>query len=527
MATAYDDILYPSGGQARLHIENLHLCALLNGYRPAPVERARVLELGCGTGFNLIPMAMELPEATFVGVDYAARPIQVGNSVIASLGVPNIRLECADIAQSGLELGEFDYIIAHGLYSWIPDAVRDAMWELVRRSLAPHGIFHVSYNALPGWYTTFAVRDFLEILGAGETDSRKRLDRVWDGLGVLARHAESGHLLAAEAARIRSVSKEVLFHDEMGSDTKPFYLTEVVDRARAAGLRYVAEADLRDASGLHKHEDVRQLLAGVSIADSATLRKIHDFMCMRRFHDTLFAHEAHAPKPASLSGMLAQTWAHSDIRLVERGEDGEQTFEHSRGLRITTSHPVLCALAAALEAAAPASISLGEFWTQLQAQHQEADPNLLRQFWPIALQLLEAGALRLRVRRVHVATVLSEYPVAMTFCRIHAQWDSYVANTYHASSTIPEPWQRAMLTLLDGSRDRAAIARDLAALCWEELQSGRASSHPESAPPYGIAESPSLAAEPARMESEEALRRYFETRTEEVLQTFLRAGYLV
>jgi SAM-dependent methyltransferase/methyltransferase-like protein len=524
--TAYDDIIYPSAGQARLHIENLHLCALLNGYRPAPVERARVLELGCGTGFNLIPMAMELPEATFVGLDYAAKAIAIGREVAAQLSVSNIQLEEADISDPSLDFGQFDYIIAHGFYSWVPESVREAMWKLVSRSLAPQGIFHVSFNALPGWYTTYPIRDFIRMLGAGEPDIKRRIDKVWTGLQVLARHEDSGHLLAKEAARILTMSREVLFHDEMAEETTPFYLRDVVNRAQQAGLRYVAEADLQTPQGLHDHNDVRMLLATIPAVDQSDLRAIHDFMTMRRFHDTLLTQATHEPKPTSLSGTLQKVWAYSDIRWVEQTATGEQEFEHSGGRRIITGHPIICAIAKAFESAAPAAISLGELLVQFEKDNPGAGLELLQHFWPIVLQLLQGGVLRLRLRPVPVATSISERPMAGEFARTHAQWDDYVTNLYHAASTVPEPWQRLTLHLLDGTRDRETIVRDLAALCWTEIQTGRIPGHPQYARPYDIKQSPSLRQDPTRMESEEALRAYFMSRIDEVLRAFLRAGYL-
>lgn len=527
MATAYDEVLYPSGPQARLHIDNLYLCAALNGYRPADVNRARVLEIGCGTGFNLLPMALESPNASFVGLDYAALPIRIGTEVAASLKADNLQLVCADISQPDLDLGQFDYIIAHGLYSWIPEPVRTGLWSFIARSLSPNGVFHVSYNALPGWYTTIAMRDFIRTLSPQEKNPRKRLDLVWEALGALASHADSEHLLALEATRIRSHSKEVLFHDEMGEFTQPFYLHDVMARAEGVGLRYISEADLRRPSGIDKYEDVSELLAKLVPDDPMYLRRARDFTSMRRFHDSLFTQADHKQQSFRRHEILERCWAYSDIRLVGRDADGSHVFEHSKGLRITTKHPLLCALAGSLQSIAPQSVCLGEFWRMVAEDNPKVATQLAPQFWSIVIQLVESGALHLRLHQVPVANALEERPRVSPFCRVHAVWDNYATNAYHRSSSVPEGWQRAMLTLLDGSRDKAAIAQDLAAICWQELQNGRTVDHPSHAQPFGIADANSLREEPGRAQSEEALRAYFETRVDEVLQAFLRAGYLV
>lgn len=527
MATSYDEILYPTSPQHRLHLDNFYLCAKLNGYEPVRPETARLLEIGCGSGFNLIPMALEFPDARFVGIDYAARPVAVGQQVAAQLGAHNLDLHCADVLDPSLELGEFDYISAHGFYSWVPPAVRDALWKLVARSLAPQGIFHVSFNALPGWYTTCAVRDFLRMITASETDPMRKLDAAWDTLGLLATQAGGGHPLADEAARIRSVGKEVLFHDEMGEFNEPFYLSHVIERAKQAGLRYVAEADLRFPHGLHDRPEVAELLRHYSAGNLERGRQLLDFFSTRRFHDALFTRQENGAKSPVISEILADTWAYSDIRAVETSEDGTRTYEHSGGVRLTTGHPLLAFLADALEAAAPASVLLGRFWTELQSRHPHLPQGVAAQFWPMVVQLLQGGVIRLRLRDVEVAVEPGERPCVTPFTRLQGRWDRYVANAYHASSSVPEPWQQALFTLLDGTRDRERLADDLASLCWEDIQNGRTEGHPEFAAPWSIARSPAFLEDPARVSSREALRDYFAQRMEEVLTAYCRGGYLV
>ena len=110
-----------------------------------------MLEVGCNDGSNLIPMAVSLPAARFVGCDLSPRALDAGRRTIDALGLANITLVEGDLAALAPAHGEFDFIVAHGVYSWVPPEVRDALFALAAQRLAPDGILYASFNVLPGW----------------------------------------------------------------------------------------------------------------------------------------------------------------------------------------------------------------------------------------------------------------------------------------------------------------------------------------------------------------------------------------
>jgi len=67
--TSYDEVPYESQSFPQSHPNRLATLGRLFGLSPAPVAQCRVLELGCASGGNLIPMAYHLPESEFVGLD--------------------------------------------------------------------------------------------------------------------------------------------------------------------------------------------------------------------------------------------------------------------------------------------------------------------------------------------------------------------------------------------------------------------------------------------------------------------------
>src|SRR5512141_894057 len=148
-ATSYDAVSYPGLPFSQTHPDRRATIAALYDFPAAPPERCRVRELGCGDGGHLIPMAYLLPESTFLGLDAAGSAVAQGREQISALGLTNVSLSHVDLLDAS-NLGTFDYVIAHGLYSWVPPAVQERVLAITSEVLAPNGIAYVSYNAHPG-----------------------------------------------------------------------------------------------------------------------------------------------------------------------------------------------------------------------------------------------------------------------------------------------------------------------------------------------------------------------------------------
>lgn len=151
-STSYDEIPYSDNCFPYTHPDHLATVATFHGLTPPPVRNCRVLELGCARGGNIIPMALGLPEGRFLGIDLSSRQIAEGRSIIEKLGLQNIDLQTLGITDIGENSGLFDYIVCHGVYSWVPDQVRDKILAICSENLAPSGVAYVSYNTYPGWH---------------------------------------------------------------------------------------------------------------------------------------------------------------------------------------------------------------------------------------------------------------------------------------------------------------------------------------------------------------------------------------
>src|SRR4051812_32362535 len=173
----YDAVPYPSAAYAITHPDNLRSVAAIAGVAAPDVTRCRVLEIGCAIGRNLIPMAQTLPNSTFLGIDLSPRQIEIGQGTVRKLGLTNIELRTQDLLDFA-EAGPFDYIIAHGIYSWVPQSVRTKLLEVCGRLLAPRGLAYISYLTLPGAHLRQIVRDLSTFHCHGQEDPLTRVART-------------------------------------------------------------------------------------------------------------------------------------------------------------------------------------------------------------------------------------------------------------------------------------------------------------------------------------------------------------
>jgi SAM-dependent methyltransferase len=90
-------------------------------------------------------------QGRFVGVDLSGRSLAEARAAVGELGVANVELFEADVVQWEYAGPPFDYVIAHGLFSWIPAAAQQRLFAICQRHLSPHGIAYISFNTLPGW----------------------------------------------------------------------------------------------------------------------------------------------------------------------------------------------------------------------------------------------------------------------------------------------------------------------------------------------------------------------------------------
>ncbi|WP_406695989.1 class I SAM-dependent methyltransferase [Singulisphaera sp. Ch08] len=490
-ANSYDEI--PYGEHFFPYTHPIHLATLgtLFGIETPAIERCRVLELGCAEGGNLLPMAFDLPEAQFVGIDLSHRQIAHGQTVINRLGLQNIDLRAMSITEVDDTFGAFDYIICHGVFSWVPEHVREKILAICSRNLSQNGLAYVSYNTYPGWHGRGMVRKLLayHVMRSSLATSleqvheaRAFLDEV---VRVIPDKASSyARILRTESEYLKGVPNSYLFHEHLEETNHPFYFHEFIDLAKTKHLKYLVEAR---SGGMIDNlpEDSRETLDEWA-EDELAREQYLDILCNRTFRQTLLIHEDvrrfDEPSPDAIESL----WISTSLSPVSADPDivsqTPEPFRMPEGeANLSTNDPLIKAALVTLFEIAPRSLRFETLWERVlsrlgrdansEGQH---DRDHLKQ---ALLRCFMSSLIQLRTRPPVFATEPGERPVSSPLARFQAEDDERVINLRGRTVRLNQ-FERLVLRALDGSNDRGAILDSLLAL----VGSGEFSIHEEGRP---------------------------------------------
>jgi methyltransferase-like protein/cyclopropane fatty-acyl-phospholipid synthase-like methyltransferase len=289
-AATYDSVPYPAASFPQTHPNRLAGIATLFGVDSPLPSAARVLELGCADGANLLPMAEALPGATFLGIDYSGKQIEAGRQMLAAAGLTNVELRHQNILDFPLTEGTFDYIIVHGIFSWVPEPVREKILAICSACLTDRGVAYISYTALPGWNMRKSLRDMMLFHTAGLTDPAGRVRQARALLKFLSDSVPSerdayGMLLKSELELISKAADNYLLHDHMEEENTAFYFHQFSQRAAKHGLQYLGESSLSPMIAANFPERVSKTLG--QLGQIVAQEQYMDFVRNRMFRATL------------------------------------------------------------------------------------------------------------------------------------------------------------------------------------------------------------------------------------------------
>lgn len=469
-STAYDQVRYRGWPYHRSHPERLATLGRLFGMTPADPASCRVLELGCGDGGNLLPLAYAWPGSRFLGIDLAETAIEDGKRDARALGLANFELRVGDLERLPEDLCEFDFVIAHGVYSWVPESARRALLAACRRYLAPQGIAYVSYNVLPGGHLRQMLREMLLMHGEGIEDpgrlcaaSREFLELV--ALCQVAGPADPPRAaLAREAEVLARRTDAGILHDDLSPEFHLCYFRDFCDEAEAQGLQFLAESDFFEMGVGGFPPEARKKLA--ELAPGLVEREQYlDFLKVRRFRHTLLCRSGLALeselRAERLQGLRVSALPQLEEDKVDPITDAEQRYRGRAGSTFLTNKPAIKVALQRLAREWPRALSLEELreaCTDGLRTPEPQDGDLLADF---VLQNYATGFVDLHAGQAAFSRWPGPRPRASALARMQAKRDSSVTSLLGRLVSLDSAASKWLLERLDGTRDRETLLREM------------------------------------------------------------------
>jgi len=359
------------------------------------------------------------------------------------------------LAGGNVGLGQpFDYIILHGLYSWVPLDVQAALLPLCRRLLSEHGIIYISYNTYPGWHGRGLVRELMLRATAAVADEDEQAAMARAALDdLIAADAQSGDanaaLLAEEKVRVDDMEDSFLLHDLLEVENHPVYLDQFLARADEAGLQFVSEGNVAASREENFSPEARRQLA--AITDPVAREQRIDFLLNRSFRQTLLCSKAAVVRRQIAPEWLAGLYLASPVRPMgpdANGAPGEAFFATPDGGRFGMT------AANAITALNHLALAWPDFLAIEELAGKVGDGAIVAQ---LVIDLYPRNWIDLLPRPAVYTTMPGPRPMATALARRQVGQGVHVTDLRHRSVTITDLFTRLLLPLLDGKTDRAAL----------------------------------------------------------------------
>ncbi|HXD33135.1 MAG TPA: class I SAM-dependent methyltransferase [Pyrinomonadaceae bacterium] len=473
---AYDQIPYPNFAFPQTHPDRLATLATRFGMTPAPVEKCRVLELGCGNGGNLIPMAFGLPGSQFVGIDRAEQAIGKGNATTAALGLENIKLLNFDINDLSDQLGRFDYVIAHGLYSWVPAEIRDRILKISRSTLAPQGVLYISYNTYPGCHLRNIAR---ELMLFHTRDVMETHERIVQGRALINWLADSRPVTNAYQALLNDLRQHLnekneaaIYHDDLAALNTPVYFHEFVDHAARHGLQFLSEAEYFDVQYSQLPAEISEQMNALAEKDILSKEQYMDFLEGRSFRQSLLCH--HEVKldrniaPARINHFYLKGEVQAQSADPDLAPGAVEEFRGQKESSLATDLSLGKAALLQLGKIYPGAMRFDELVDEgrraLVSKGHEAVAFAEGSEQALATLLLKAygaGVVEMHLFSPRFASTPGHRPLASPLARLQALEGPIITTLLHNNIKLEDDLGRQLLLLLDGKRNRTDLLHEM------------------------------------------------------------------
>lgn len=472
---AYDKVVYPSFVFPYIRPSKFGAIARLHGIDVGAIDRCRVLEIGCGDGANLMSIAYAMPDADCVGFDLSGERIEEAKDGAREVGISNASFYEMDLMEFDPgTFGKFDFIIAHGFYSWVPDAVRESMLAIYRNCLTPKGIGYISYNTLPGWHFRRFARDAMRFQSSLIEDPLEKVDAGIRFLrfiaGSLPPEAALRPFIEEETVSIENAHPSSTYHDDLADVNHPFYFEEFVEGIEKAGLRFLAESE-PVSNFLGRFPRTTQDALNELWHDYLRREQYIDFLRMRKFRSSLVCHLECEPSYRVEPAALDTLYVASKVRPIDDGivmtDDSVATYQGPFESEFELNHPLVKTALNILARSHPAPMRFDKLIEELRARFADQAPGVHAAGLTVTrayfVELINSNAVEIFCfESPLMSSVLNDHPKISEFARWQAGRGAGVVNgLYGAAVKVTDEETRELIGLADGTRDTSGIISEL------------------------------------------------------------------
>jgi cyclopropane fatty-acyl-phospholipid synthase-like methyltransferase/methyltransferase-like protein len=425
------------------------------GLTPPEIQNCRVLEIGCAAGGNLIPMAEQLPGSQFVGFDLSQIQVDMANAWINELRLDNVHVKKLDVGNAGKDLGMFDYILCHGVYSWVTTETQAAILELVSSHLSPNGIAFISYNTNPGWNVRGIVRDMMMFHTEGIQNTQDKIVQARQLLNFMVQNIPAtdpyGMLLRSELEAFSGKADAYIEHDYFEAQNNPVYFRDFAASLAAHQLRYICEADVESTFRGEISRDTLQTLERIS-ADEIQLEQYIDFLRKRTYRQSLVCHSDRSLTRTMEPAIVDRYYLESMLLRTQLPNQFRNRFS---GITLAIDDPDLHAALGILADLSKSDWQFCDLAAQVKLKNRgRIDEDKLRR---MLLQAFASGHIELHTAPPPYSYELSGMPCASQCARSQAAVGAKVTSLSHHNLVLTE-LDRIILLLLDGKTPVEEIA---------------------------------------------------------------------
>ena len=468
--TSYDKLPGMQRPLPITHLDALAVTATMASVRVALPSNCRVLEIGCAVGGNLLPMAQQYPGSTFLGIDTSFKQIASAQKTAAGAGLTNIKFEVMDVTTLGSELGQFDYIIANGIYSWVKPQVREQLLPTISRLLAPTGVAFVNYHVYPGWHGREMLREAIAVRVQGAGDTIEVVARAREFLNWFDRYAQSpaespfASVIRNEARFLMSAPDDYLIHEYLEAFPVAIYFRQFAAQVAAVGLTYVGEVksnpfrkklidDLRTERG--QGADMLQIEEDADVVLGAYIRR------------SLICRDVQAPSPMpimeNLERLSARTLVIPTAMMGDLNSMDPMTFQFADGRTVQLTEPMVKVVLVALSRSWPQALPVERLFETMRNDLQ-CGPNFAmpgsaerQQILSTLVACFGAGVIDMHAQPATYVPYATDKPRATALARYQAREGKWVTNLIHNLIINLTKTDRLILAHLNGARDRTAL----------------------------------------------------------------------